>query len=93
MYSFDSLHARHSLESGALYSFCVIAYLVSGAILSPPAVRPNLKHPIAFDHIHDSVRQIIINNILTGALPQVVVSFHPRVGCESFLTKPGGART
>ncbi|KAJ7306778.1 hypothetical protein DFH08DRAFT_514156 [Mycena albidolilacea] len=40
------------LESGALYSFCVIAYLVSGAILSPPA--------------------IIINNVLTGALPQVV---------------------
>ncbi|KAJ7245397.1 hypothetical protein B0H12DRAFT_1127773 [Mycena haematopus] len=40
------------LESGALYSLCVIAYVVSGSILTPPA--------------------IIINNVLIGALPQVV---------------------
>jgi hypothetical protein len=86
-------YMRHSFESGALYSFCVIAYLVSRAFLSPPAVRPDLKHAIAFDHIHDSVRQTIINNVLTGALPQVVVSIYSRVGRESFLTKTGGART
>ncbi|KAF7344278.1 hypothetical protein MVEN_01719200 [Mycena venus] len=40
------------LESGALYSLCVIAYVVSGAFLSPSA--------------------IVVNNIFTGALPQVV---------------------
>ncbi|KAJ7713690.1 hypothetical protein B0H14DRAFT_3016101 [Mycena olivaceomarginata] len=67
-----SYNAAGRHDSGALYSFCVIAYLVSRAFLSPPAVRPDLKHAIAFDHIHDSVRQTIINNVLTGALPQVV---------------------
>ncbi|KAF8217637.1 hypothetical protein K438DRAFT_1746935 [Mycena galopus ATCC 62051] len=40
------------LESGAIYSLCVIAYVISGAFLTTPAV--------------------IINNVLTGALFQIV---------------------
>ncbi|KAJ6585927.1 hypothetical protein B0H19DRAFT_1060107 [Mycena capillaripes] len=41
------------LESGALYSVCVIAFVVSGAFLPSPSAT-------------------IINNVLTGAMPQVV---------------------
>ncbi|KAJ6559842.1 hypothetical protein B0H19DRAFT_1145905 [Mycena capillaripes] len=41
-----------ALESGALYSLCFIAYVVSGAFLTPSA--------------------IVVNHILTGAMPQIV---------------------